>query len=188
MDSKYLKKMFLFINKFRIADNLAIDNSKMFGSISDDHYRTFVRLSTAMIYRAGWNVICSLFESEILNEHNFRKEAERMQNDRRVHKRFPLKLSIFCQRVGFSGSKLIPGRTVNVSPGGILVEMKGGNLKDGDLLSVEMSVPPTEGLLDFGGSFSSYARVVRLDGHQDGIESSEKKIALEFCDSPKLRI
>ncbi|MHC4291943.1 MAG: PilZ domain-containing protein [Planctomycetota bacterium] len=111
-----------------------------------------------------------------------------MQNDRRVHKRFPLKLSIFCQKVGLSGNKLIPGRTVNVSPGGLLVEMKGGNLINGELLSVEMSVPPTEGLLDFGGSFSSYARVVRSDNHQDSEESSEKVAALEFCDSPKLRI
>ena len=90
--------------------------------------------------------------------------------------------------MGLSGSKLIPGKTVNVSPGGLLVEMKGGDLKSGDLLNVEMSVPPTEGLLDFGGSFSSYARVVRSDGHRDDEESSEKIIALEFCDSPKLRI
>jgi len=118
----------------------------------------------------------------------FRKEAERMQNDRRIHKRFPLKLSIFCQKVGLSGGKLIPGRTVNVSPGGMLVEMRGGDLKDGELISVEMSVPPTEGLLDFGGSFSSYARVVRSHNHQETREPSEKVVALEFCDSPKLRI
>ena len=111
-----------------------------------------------------------------------------MQEDRRIHKRFPLKLSIFCQKVGLSGVKLLPGKTVNVSPGGMLVEMKGHNLKDGELLSVEMSVPPTEGLLDFGGSFSSYARVVRSENHHNSRESAEKVVALEFCDSPKLRI
>jgi hypothetical protein len=145
-----------------------------------------------VIYERQWNVICSKSQCEFLVlifvSAYFRKEAERMQNDRRVHKRFPLKLSIFCQKVGLSGNKLIPGRTVNVSPGGLLVEMKGGNLINGELLSVEMSVPPTEGLLDFGGSFSSYARVVRSDNHQDSEESSEKVAALEFCDSPKLRI
>ena len=110
-----------------------------------------------------------------------------MQNDRRMHKRFPLKLSIFCQKVGHS-SKLISGKTVNVSPGGMLVETKSGDLKSGDLLSVEMSVPPTEGLLEFGGSFSGYARVVRSDEHNTANESPEKVAALEFCDSPKLRI
>jgi len=111
-----------------------------------------------------------------------------MQNDRRIHKRFPLKLSIFCQKVGHSGGKLISGKTVNVSPGGMLVEMKSGDLKSGELLCVEMSVPPTEGLLDFGGSFSGYARVVRADNHHSMEESLEKVVALEFCDSPKLRV
>lgn len=109
-----------------------------------------------------------------------------MQNDRRIHKRFPLKLSIFCQKVGHSG-KLIPGKTVNVSPGGMLVEMKSGELKSGELLCVEMSVPPTEGLLDLGGSFSGYARVVRSEDHHTTKEFPEKVVALEFCDSPKLR-
>jgi hypothetical protein len=105
-----------------------------------------------------------------------------------MHKRFPLKLSIFCQKVGYSGGKLISGKTVNVGPGGMLVEMKSGDLKGGELLSVEMSVPPTEGLLDFGGSFSGYARVVRSDDHSSTKEIPEKVVALEFCDSPKLRI
>lgn len=111
-----------------------------------------------------------------------------MDEDRRRHKRFPLKLSIFCQKVGLSDGRLYSGRTVNVSPSGMLVEMKSGELTDGELLSVEMSVPPTEGLLDFGGSFSSYARVVRSGNHDGDALVSEKVVALEFCDSPKLRV
>lgn len=111
-----------------------------------------------------------------------------MQENRRRHKRLPLRLSIFCQKVGVSGGRLISGRTINVSPGGILVEMKSGDINQGELLSVEMSVPPTEGLLDFGGSLSSYARVVRLSNHNDPQKSLDKLIALEFCDAPKLRL
>lgn len=111
-----------------------------------------------------------------------------MDDDRRRHKRFPLKLSIYCQKVGLSDGRLYSGRTVNVSPGGVLVEMKSGELSDGELLSVEMSVPPTEGLLEFGGSFSSYARVVRACDDDGKSFVSDKTIALEFCDSPKLRV
>ena len=110
-----------------------------------------------------------------------------MEEERRRHGRFPLKLSIFCQRVGHPGGKLFTGRTIDVSPGGILVEMKSNELQHGELLSVEMNVPPTDGLLEFGGSFSSYARVVR--SHTEGEEASlSKVVALEFCDSPKLRL
>ena len=111
-----------------------------------------------------------------------------MEENRRRHKRLPLKLSIFCQKVGATGGRIISGRTVNVSPGGMLVEMKSGEINHGELLSVEMSVPPTEGLLDFGGSLSSYARVVRLAGTDGSNNSPENIIALEFCDSPKLRL
>ena len=114
-----------------------------------------------------------------------------MYEDRRRHGRFPLKLSIFCQRVGQPGGKLFTGRTIDVGPGGILVEMKSHELQDGELVSVEMTVPPTEGLLEFGGSFSSYARVVRVhpEGDIAAVETPfSKVIALEFCDSPKLRL
>jgi hypothetical protein len=117
----------------------------------------------------------------------FCKEAEGMEEDRRRHRRFPLKLSITCQKVGLSGGELVSGKTVNVGPGGMLVEVNNGDVTEGELLSVEMSVPPMEGFLDFGGSLSNHARVVRSDGHEDPEEAAENVIALEFCDSPKLR-
>lgn len=113
-----------------------------------------------------------------------------MDEDRRRHRRFPLRLSVFCQRVGHSAGKLYSGRTVNVSPSGMLVEMHSDGLRDGELLSVEMTVPPTEGMLEFGGSISSYARVVRSrDDEKPGrTPSYEKTVAIEFCNSPKLRL
>ena len=123
-----------------------------------------------------------------LGENTIRMEAEVMEEDRRRHRRLPLKLSVYCQKVGLSGGKLYSGRTINVSPGGMLIEMKGDQLRDGELLSIEMSVPPTEGLLDFGGSFSSYARVIRRHDDGDPLMSATNTVALEFCDSPKLRI
>lgn len=110
-----------------------------------------------------------------------------MKEDRRVHRRFPLKLSILAQKVGLSGGELVAGRTVNVSPGGMLVEVNSGDAVKGELLNVEMSVPPSVGLLDFGSMLSSHVRVVRSDESKDSEGTTEKVIALEFCDSPKLR-
>lgn len=119
---------------------------------------------------------------------NVRTEAQRMDDDRRRHKRIALKLTVCCQKVGLSDGRLYSGRTVNVSPGGMLLEMKSAGLRDGELLSVEMSVPPTEGLYDVGGSLSSYARVVRTGVKPVQPEDPDNAVALEFCDSPKLRI
>jgi len=118
-------------------------------------------------------------------------EAMADENDRRLHKRLPLKISVLCQSVGISGGTAFCGSTIDVSCGGMLVEFSGKGVSDGQLLSIEMYVPPTEGLLEYGGRFSSYARVVRLDEAGDGLQSqssASRTAALEFCQSPKLRV
>lgn len=114
------------------------------------------------------------------------------ERDRRIHKRLQLKISVLCQTVGICGGNAFTGNTVDVSPGGMLVEFNSRGVSDGQLLSIEMSVPPTEGLLEYGGRFSSYARVVRLEDAKAGVNSDSASMvqtaALEFCQSPKLRV
>ena len=112
--------------------------------------------------------------------------------DRRKHTRLPLKLSVLCQKVGVSANQVYSGETVNVSPGGMLIDINHSQLDEGDLLNVEMSVPPTKGLLEYGGRFSSYARIIRVDAHRSSghtkAASIAQTIALEFCESPKLSV
>lgn len=98
-----------------------------------------------------------------------------------------LKLTVCCQKVGLSDGRLYSGRTINVSPGGLLLEMRNSAFRDGELLSIEMTVPPNEGSLEFGGSFSSYARVVRT-GRKPAPTDPDDAVALEFCDSPKFQV
>jgi hypothetical protein len=117
-------------------------------------------------------------------------EATIMESDRRKHKRLPVKFSVLCQKVGLSDGRFYSGNTVNVSPGGMLVEVANSQIKDGELMSVEMTVPPTEGLLEYGGSFSGYARVIRVDQPQErpAVVTHASSVALEFCESPRLRV
>lgn len=114
------------------------------------------------------------------------------ENNRRIHKRLQLKISVLCQTVGICGGSAFTGRTVDVSPGGMLVEFNSRGLSDGQLVSIEMSVPPTDGLLEYGGRFSSYARIVRLEEAKAGLSPDSASLvqtaALEFCQSPKLRV
>ena len=82
------------------------------------------------------------------------------------------------------------GSTINVSPGGMLIELKETGLAAGQILSVEVSVPPpAEGLLEFGGSFSSYARVLRAQPPQSplGLHEPVHSLAVEFCQPPRFR-
>ncbi len=111
--------------------------------------------------------------------------------ERRTHERHRLKLDIFCQTVGLAGGRFYGGNTIDVSPSGVLAEINEPGLGVGQLISVDMPVPPTQGLLDYGGRFSGYARVVRIKDHQeDGLRRSDsiQAIALEFCQSPKLQV
>ena len=114
------------------------------------------------------------------------------QENRRTHQRLPLRLTVICQKVGYASSGVYSGSTVNVSSGGMLLEVNSGDLREGELLSVDMPVPPTEGLVEFGGRFAAYARVIRVDSRliadTDPIAGSARTIALEFCQSPKLRV
>ncbi|MCK5174302.1 MAG: PilZ domain-containing protein [Planctomycetes bacterium] len=111
-------------------------------------------------------------------------------SDRRRHTRLPLRLTVVCRRVGTPGERVYSGSTVNVSPGGMLMEINMRELETGELLNVDMTVPPDEELLEFGGRFSNHARVVRVDAlpRRSRSGSAAQRIALEFCDSPKLRV
>ena len=113
------------------------------------------------------------------------------EKERRIHQRHQLKLDVFCQTVGLAGGRFYSGSTVDVSPSGVLVEIYETGLGIGQLISVDMPVPPGEDMLDYGGRFSGYARVVRIEGSQENSirrDLSTQAIALEFCQSPKLQM
>lgn len=112
------------------------------------------------------------------------------QQERRRHRRLPLKFSVTCRKAGTTDGRLYTGSTVNVSPGGMLIELGRGHLPPGQLLSVEVSVPPTNGLLEFGGSFSGYARVIRTYPDHNPLQTSERtcSFAVEFCQPPRLNV
>ena len=112
--------------------------------------------------------------------------------ERRINQRHRLKLPVVCNKVGVSSSNLFTGMTVDVSSGGALVDINTDGLKAGELVNIEMPIPPTEGLLEYGGRFSSYGRVLRVHAPKSGtaadIAAVIHTIAMEFCESPKLQV
>ena len=111
--------------------------------------------------------------------------------EKRKYKRLPIKLDLSCRKVGSTGEKFHTGCTVNVSPGGLYFETAADVFKPGNLLKVELSIPPTAGLLEFGGSIAGLGKVLRIhticDSRTDtNLLSARSGIALEFCQSPKL--
>jgi len=111
--------------------------------------------------------------------------------ERRKFNRLPVTLNLLCREVGSTAEELHKARTVNVSPGGLFFETTTDTFKPGSLLKVELSIPPTVGLLEFGGRISGFARVLRtcnLCGARTDADLHPNRygVALEFCQSLKL--
>jgi hypothetical protein len=107
-------------------------------------------------------------------------------SEKRKFKRLPIALGLSCRKVGSTAEKLHKGCTVNVSPGGLYFVTADDAFMPGNLLKVELSIPPTAGLLEFGGKIAAFAKVLRTSNLSDTLSSNKYGVALQFCQSPKL--
>ena len=112
-------------------------------------------------------------------------------SDKRKYKRLPIELDLSYRKADSTAKKFHAGCTVNVSPGGLYFETAADVFKLGSLLKVELSIPPTSGLLEFGGSISGLGKVLRTHtisgSHTDTeLPSVRSGVALEFCQPLKL--
>jgi hypothetical protein len=106
--------------------------------------------------------------------------------ERRAQRRLDARYNISYQEVGSTANRRNRGRTANVSSGGLYIESGADQLQPGELLKVELAVPPTSGLLEFGGEMAGFARVLRVDriGDNAGSRNSPSArygAALQFC-------
>lgn len=113
--------------------------------------------------------------------------------ERRRDRRLDADFDVSFYKVGSMLSEPCGGHTLNVSPGGLYVETTEQKIEQGDLLRVELSVPPTPGLLEFGGKIAAFARVLRAnhiggDIAAGGSTCNKYGVALQFCNRPKLDI
>ena len=112
-------------------------------------------------------------------------------SEKRRYRRLGAEFDLSCCKIGSPIEEFQSGRTVNVSPGGLCFETAVEGFEPGNLLKVDLSIPPTSGQLEFGGRISGFARVLRTSTiceSSPGVNSFSKgcKVALEFCRPLKL--
>lgn len=107
-------------------------------------------------------------------------------SEKRKFKRLPIKFGLSCRKVGSTTEKLYQGSTVNISTGGLYFETVDDTFMQGNLLKIELSIPPTAGLLEFGGKIAAFAKVLRTSNMSDTLSSVKYGVAIQFCQSPKL--
>lgn len=106
--------------------------------------------------------------------------------EKRRFKRLPMTLILSCRKVGSATESLHKGSTLNVGPGGLYFKTTDDAFKPGNLLKIELTIPPTAGLLEFGGKIAAFARVLRASNLGDTLSSNEYGVAVQFCQPPKL--
>jgi len=111
--------------------------------------------------------------------------------EKRAHRRLDARYDISYRKVGSTVDKSHSGCTANVSSGGLYLETGADAFERGELLRVELAVPPTPGLLEFGGKIAGFAKVLRADKICDDVAgkssaSGKYGVALQFCRPPKL--
>jgi hypothetical protein len=111
--------------------------------------------------------------------------------ERRKYRRLPVKLDLSCCKVDSLAKKFHTGSTINVSPGGLYFETATDVFKPGSLLKIELSIPPTAGLLEAGGRISGLGKILRIHpitGPQTetNLPLVRSGVAVEFCKALKL--
>lgn len=109
-----------------------------------------------------------------------------MGSEKRKFQRLPVTLGLSCRKVGSAAEGWHTGRTINVSPGGLYFRTNTDIFAPGNLLNVELSIPPTTGLLEYGGRISGFGQVLRTEDvrplHTDTtISSCRYGVAVVFC-------
>ena len=110
--------------------------------------------------------------------------------EKRKHRRLGASFDLSCRMAGAPTQKFYTGRTVNVAPGGLYFETTQAAFEPGNLAQVRLSVPPTSGLLELGGTMCGLVRVVRTESLRgSGVVSHPRAVqgvAVEFCRTPRL--
>lgn len=145
-----------------------------------------VKVKMGYLYDLRFGTIFAGDIIEFIGLRNKRYYAGTQMMDRtekRKHKRLGANYNISCRKVGSAENRAYDGFTANVSSGGLYFQTAADAFEKGNLLKVELSIPPTSGQLEFGGKIAGFAKVLRTD-----LAAGRFGVALQFCRPPKLCI
>ena len=108
--------------------------------------------------------------------------------ERRKYRRLQMHLPVEFRRASETSSGYHRSVTRDVSTGGLYFETVLDDLAKGELLDIEMTIPPGEGHFPYQGRVSSVAKVVRTEKSASGAEMINPRVGIgaAFRESFKL--
>ena len=116
------------------------------------------------------------------------QDAAALPLERRKHRRLQMHLPLEFRRANEMSAGQCHSVTRDVSTGGIYFETGMDDLRKGELLNIEMTIPPGEGHFPYQGRVSSVAKIVRTDKPGSDLELTNPRIGIgaAFRESFKL--
>ena len=117
------------------------------------------------------------------------REAGSLPPERRKHRRLQMHLPLEFRCATESVAWQHHTMTRDVSTGGIYFETAMDDLRKGELLNIEMTIPPGEGHFPYQGRVSSVAKVVRMEklsGLAGQVSNRRVGVGVVFRESFKL--
>ena len=113
-------------------------------------------------------------------------------SERRKFKRLEVNYDITFSAVGSMTENKF-GNTLNAGSGGLFFETEDNTLEPGNMLKINLTIPPKSGLLEYGGKVGGLARVLRIDKIfnpkiADNLSSDKYGVAVEFCRPLRLNV
>ena len=96
-------------------------------------------------------------------EHTGSQEVQPVPREHRKHRRLQMHLPLEFRRSGQNAMGFHHSVTRDISTGGLYFETVLDDLGKGELLDIEMTIPPGEGHFPYQGRVSSVAKIVRAD-------------------------
>jgi len=81
--------------------------------------------------------------------------------DRRANRRLDIRLPVELRRLGDGPAVVVRTITQNISTGGLYLELDRPDFAPGDRLSIDLKIPPAEGVSPYPGRATCEAEVLR---------------------------
>ena len=81
--------------------------------------------------------------------------------ERRAHRRLEIRLPVELRRLGEVDGAIVRSITTNISTGGMYLELDRPDFAPGDRMSVQLTIPPAEGVCPYAGEATCEAEVLR---------------------------
>ncbi len=85
-----------------------------------------------------------------------------MEQERRRYRRLPIQLPLICRAPDNPERIIIRSKTINVSTGGLYFETLADDVRPGQRIQLELTVPPGEGHFPYQGRVIADANIVRV--------------------------